>query len=65
MKSNDLVSIIMHAHNSAKYAEESVRSVMAQTYQNWELLFVDNSSNDGTLDIVSRMKSEESRITMS
>lgn len=60
-----MVSIIMHAHNSAKFAEQSVRSVIAQTYQNWELLFVDNSSNDGTLNIVSRLKSKDPRIMLS
>lgn len=37
--SNDLVSVIMLSHNQSQYVEESVRSVMAQTYQNWELLF--------------------------
>lgn len=44
--SNDMVSIIMLSHNSAQYVEESVRSVKAQTYQNWELLFVDDNSKE-------------------
>ena len=45
----ELVSIIMLSHNQAQYVEESVRSVMAQTYQNWELLFVDDNSKDRSL----------------
>lgn len=47
--SNDLVSIIMLSHNKGRYVAESVRSVMAQTYQNWELIFMDDSSKDDTI----------------
>lgn len=50
--SNDLVSIIMLSKDNGKYVEETVRSVMAQTYQNWEIIFMDDSSKD---DTISRM----------
>lgn len=46
---NDLVSIIMLSHNNGRYVAESVRSVIAQTYQNWELIFMDDSSKDDTI----------------
>ena len=49
MKATGMVSIIMLSHNKAQYVEESVRSVIAQTYTNWELLFVDDNSKDNTL----------------
>lgn len=55
---NDLVSIIMLSHNSAHFVEESVRSVMAQTYKNWELLFVDDNSKDKTISIMMNLKDE-------
>lgn len=45
---NDLVSIIMLSRNKEQYVEACVRSVMAQTYQNWELLFVDDALKDKT-----------------
>lgn len=48
---NDLVSIIMLSRRRARFVEESVRSVIAQTYQNWELLFVDDNSKDGTVSL--------------
>lgn len=54
----DLVSIIMLSHNSAQYVEESVRSVMAQTYKNWELLFVDDNSKDKTITMMMDLKDE-------
>lgn len=56
--SGDLVSIIMLSHNNSKYVEESVRSVIAQTYTNWELLFVDDNSKDNTITKMMDLKDE-------
>ncbi len=62
-KMNDygLVSIIMLSKNQAQYVEESIRSVLAQTYQNWELLFMDDNSKDNTITQMMDLK-EEARI---
>lgn len=57
---NDLVSIIMLSHGDAAYVEETVRSILAQTYQNWELLFV-AKSDDETIKIVSELRDEDVR----
>ena len=57
---NDLVSIIMLSHGDATYVEETVRSILAQTYQNWELLFV-AKSDDETIKIVSELRDEDVR----
>lgn len=53
-----LVSIIMLSKNHIQYVEESVRSVMAQTYKNWELLFFDDNSNDKTITLMMELKDE-------
>ncbi len=54
----DMVSIIMLSHNSSPFVEASVRSVMAQTYQNWELLFMDDASSGGNIPMMMDLKDE-------
>ena len=44
-----LVSIIMLSHNKGEYVRETVESVLAQTYQNWEIVVKDDSSKDDTI----------------
>ena len=59
--SNDLVSIIMLSKDNGRYVEETIRSVMAQTYQNWELIFMDDSSKDDTIEQMMDLM-EESKV---
>lgn len=49
---SDLVSIIMPSYNTSKFIVQTIESVQAQTYSNWELLIVDDCSTDNTDDIV-------------
>lgn len=48
-----LVSIIMNCHNGEKYLKQSIKSVLNQSYSNWELIFWDNNSTDNSKLIVS------------
>ena len=57
-----MVSIIMLSHNGGRYVEESVRSVIVQTYQNWELLFVDNNSKDATVSVMMGLMDEDREV---
>ena len=57
-----LVSIVMPNYNSEKYIEATVKSVLAQTYQNWELLFVDDCSTDKSLEIVRSFEDERIKV---
>lgn len=60
----DMVSIITPSWNSEKYIEATIRSVQAQTYQNWEMIIVDDCSTDGTVEIVEGICKEDSRIKL-
>ena len=51
-----LVSIIMPSYNTAKYIGYSIRSVLAQTYTDWELIIVDDASTDNTDEVVEDIK---------
>ena len=55
-KKNPLVSVIMNCHNGEKYLKESIKSLIAQTYKNWELIFWDNKSFDNSKKIVKKFK---------
>lgn len=50
----NLVSIIMPSYNTEKYISESIESVIAQTYKNWELLIIDDCSEDLTIQIIQK-----------
>lgn len=57
-----LVSIIMPAYNAALYLEDSIKSVLNQTYKHWELLIIDDGSTDETLGIARQYSLKDSRI---
>jgi len=51
IESQPLVSVIMNCYNGEKYLEESIKSILFQTYKNWELIFWDNRSEDKSSQI--------------
>ena len=59
-----LVSIIMPSYNCDQYVESSIRSVQAQTYKNWEIIFMDDSSTDNTVRLVSSLREKDPRIRL-
>ena len=47
---SDLISIVMTTHNCEKIIEPTINSIISQSYQNWELIIVDDASRDKTVE---------------
>ncbi len=60
----ELISIIMPTYKCGKFIEESIISVQSQTYKNWELIIVDDCSEDGTVDLVLDYQKSDDRISL-
>lgn len=59
-----LVSIIMPCYNAERYIAQSIESVLAQTYQNWELIITDDASTDKSVEIISKYSKNDDRINV-
>lgn len=57
-----LVSVIMPTYNCAKFIGETIKSIQAQTYSNWELIIVDDCSTDNTKEVVENYVKLDKRI---
>ena len=59
-----LVSVVMPAYNMERFIEAAIRSVQVQTYENWELLVIDDCSGDRTCEIVAELAAQDTRIRL-
>ena len=57
-----LVSVIMPTYNHARYLSESISSVLNQSYRDWELIIIDNYSQDDTESVVREYAGKDPRI---
>ena len=57
-----LISVIMPTYNCGKFIEKTIKSVINQTYKNWELIIVDDCSKDNTEDVVNKCSKSDDRI---
>ena len=51
-----LISVIINCHNGEKYLHTAIKSVISQTYTNWEIVFWDNKSTDRSASIIKNFK---------
>jgi len=61
---NKLVSIITPCYNSSKFIKETILSVQKQDYTNWELLITDDGSTDNSIEIITKLSKEDTRIKL-
>lgn len=61
-KTEPIVSIITPCYNSQDYIEETIQSVLDQTYQHWELIICDDCSTDNSAKIIQSYVATDSRI---
>lgn len=57
-----LVSVLMTVYNREKYIAEAIESVISSTYQNWELIIVDDQSKDRSVEIAQSYEAKDERI---
>lgn len=63
MEKQPLVSVIIPCYNGEKFISEAIESVLNQTYQNWELIIVDDGSKDKSKEIIRQYCATDNRIT--
>lgn len=59
-----VVSILCPAHNSERYLEAAIQSVLGQAYPHWELIVIDDASTDRSLEIAKKFASIDSRVAV-
>ncbi len=59
---NPLISVIMNCHNGEEYLSQSIESLINQTYENWELIFFNNFSEDKSVFIANSYKDKRIKI---
>ncbi len=57
-KTLPLVSIIMPCYNDAEYVQDAINSVLSQTYNNYELIVINDGSSDNSINILSKYKNQ-------
>lgn len=62
LSTEPLVSIVTPVYNGEAFLAETIESVLAQSYQNWEYFLLDNASKDGSASIIARYAQSDSRI---
>ena len=60
----EMVSIIMPAYNAENYLTRSIQSIRTQTYDNWELLIVDDGSSDRTREVAAAFSQKDGRVKL-
>ena len=61
---SELISIITPLYNSENFIQDMIKSVQGQTYRNWEMIVIDDGSQDNGPNIVRKISKEDERIKL-
>ena len=61
---NNLISIITPSYKSKRFISQTIKSVLSQTYENWEMIIVDDVSPDDSNEIIEKYCKQDSRIKL-
>ena len=61
---NARISVVLPVHNGMPYLEAGVRSILAQSHSNFELVIGDDGSNDGTTELLQAIANEDRRVRL-
>lgn len=64
MNKEELISIIVPVYNSEKFIKDTIKTVEEQTYENWELLLVNDCSTDNSKKIIEKYEKKDKRIKL-
>ncbi|MBF8276453.1 MAG: fucosyl transferase [Candidatus Brocadiaceae bacterium] len=59
-----LISVVMPVYNAERYVADAIRSILEQTYPNFEFIIVDDGSTDGTIKIIREFAGKDSRVRL-
>ena len=62
MNTNNLISVVMSCHNNESSISSSIESILSQSYENLELLIMDDNSEDKTYGIIKKYKANDNRV---
>ena len=61
---NPKISVLMSAFNAEKFLKKSIKSIISQTYKNFEFVIINDGSSDKTLEIIKEFKKQDERIIL-
>lgn len=62
MKKKPKLSVVMPVFNGEKYLKEAIKSILDQTYKDFELIIIDDGSTDNTLKIISKFQDQRIKL---
>ncbi len=64
MKNATLILVVIPAYNAEQFLDETLESVLSQTYENWECIIVNDGSTDSTESIAKKMVRKRREISL-